>query len=438
MPKGLRQLHVTFDEPNLTHFGGMLLIHRFCKQLRLKWLLQKHVPFRHERVTRYHPADLLMAILYAMIAGISRLNATKLLQYNGCSQHLLGLRSFPDPSRLRRWLMHLSPAELEGIGKVHDWLRRQLFYEPRPRTSLTFDLDSTVLVLYGWQIEGAKIGYNPKKPRRPSYHPLLCFEGHTQDCWDGWLRPGDTHSASGARTFLARCLARVPERVYRLRVRADAGFFDHAVTEFLDERQIGYAIVARLTRPIQRRLPGLTFHRFRERWEAAEFRYQPHGWAAAARFIAVRRPLPDDPRERAQLTLWTFKRHAYHVLVTNLRLRPASVWRFYTKRAHAELNIRELKEAYPLAKIPTQSWQANEAYFHLILLAYDLVNWFRRLCLPREWRRTTLGTLRTRLLVLPARLVRSSHKNILRLPAGYHYQRQFQQILARIGRMRPW
>ncbi len=24
MPKGLRQLHVTFDEPNLTHFGGMV------------------------------------------------------------------------------------------------------------------------------------------------------------------------------------------------------------------------------------------------------------------------------------------------------------------------------------------------------------------------------------------------------------------------------
>lgn len=438
MPKGLRKLAVSFDEPNLTHFGGMLLIHRFCKQLRLKWLLQKHVPFQHERVNRYHPADLLLAILYAMIAGIPRLHKTRLLQYNGCSQHLLGLQGFPDPTRLRRWLLALSPEELDGISAVHDWLRLQFFYAPRPRTSVTFDLDSTVLTLYGWQIEGARIGYNPKKPRRPSYHPLLAFEGHTQDCWYGWLRPGDTHPASGAVEFLRRCLARVPERIYRLRVRGDAGFFDHAVTEFLDGRKIGYAIVARLTPPIQRRLPGLRFHRFRERWEAAEFRYHPQGWPAVARFVVVRRPLPDDPRERAQLTLWTFKRHAYHVLVTNLRLRPESVWRFYTKRAHAELNIRELKEAYPLAKIPTQSWQANEAYFHLILLAYNLVNWFRRLCLPREWQRTTLGTLRTRLFVLPARLVRASHKNVLRLPVGYHYQHQFQQILARIDRLRPW
>ena len=74
-------------------------------------------------------------------------------------------------------------------------------------------------------------------------------------------------------------------------------------------------------------------------------------------------------------------------------------------------------------------------YFHLILLAYNLVNWFRRLCLPREWQASTLGTLRTRLLVLPARLVRSGHRNVLKLPVGYQHQRQFQQTLTRIGRL---
>jgi hypothetical protein len=36
---------------------------------------------------------------------------------------------------------------------------------------LIFDLDSTVLVLYGKQ-EGARIGYNPAKRGRRSYYPL--------------------------------------------------------------------------------------------------------------------------------------------------------------------------------------------------------------------------------------------------------------------------
>ena len=42
-------------------------------------------------------------------------------------------------------------------------------------TSLTLVLDSTVSVRYVEQQAGAERGYNPKKPGRPSHHPLLAF-----------------------------------------------------------------------------------------------------------------------------------------------------------------------------------------------------------------------------------------------------------------------
>ena len=53
--------------------------------------------------------------------------------------------------------------------------------------------------------------------------------------------------------------------------------------------------------------------------------------------------------------------------------------------------IKELKADYPLAKIPTHQFADNEAYFHLLLFAYNLVNWFKRLCLPEEYHSTTTG-----------------------------------------------
>ena len=37
--KGLRILHLSLGERNLTHFGGIFLIHQFCKKLRIKWYL---------------------------------------------------------------------------------------------------------------------------------------------------------------------------------------------------------------------------------------------------------------------------------------------------------------------------------------------------------------------------------------------------------------
>lgn len=51
-----------------------------------------------------------------------------------------------------------------------------MILKPKPPIRVIFDLDSTVLVLYGKQAM-ARIGYNPKKWGLPSYHPLLCFNG---------------------------------------------------------------------------------------------------------------------------------------------------------------------------------------------------------------------------------------------------------------------
>jgi len=71
---------------------------------------------------------------------------------------------------------------------------------------------------------GARVGYNPHKPGKRSYHPLLCFIAETGDYLYGKLRKGDTASATGLIPFFKRCLNRLPETVERIRVCADAGF----------------------------------------------------------------------------------------------------------------------------------------------------------------------------------------------------------------------
>ena len=148
--------------------------------------------------------------------------------------------------------------------------------------------------------------------------------------------------------------------------------------------------------------------------------------------MVIRRPLPEDPEEAMQLSLFVYKKYGYRVLVTNLDLMPENIWYFHCQRAHAELNIRELKSSFPLTKIPTKSYLANVAYFQILLFAYDIVNWFKRLCLPDEFRYATLQTIRENLLVLPARFIRSGHKNILKLPRGFIYQDAFDYALRKI------
>ena len=243
MRKGLQSLEFSFEAESLTHFGGLFLIQRFCNQLCLRRRLErimKDAPAWAD----YPPADLVLVFLYVLIAGLPRVNKTDILQYNGMFLSLVGLKKFPEATALRRFLHRLSPQAIRQIARLHDQIRGQLFGLPDRRSTLVFHLDSVVLTLYGKQ-QGARVGYNPKKKGRRSYHPLLCFEAHGQEFWHGSLRPGDTAANTGARALVQRCLQKVPSSMARSRIRllADAGFFSGKLVRDLDQAGCAYIIV---------------------------------------------------------------------------------------------------------------------------------------------------------------------------------------------------
>jgi Transposase DDE domain group 1 len=403
MTRGPRKLRLIFGSASLTHYGGVYLLHRFFSRLRLKKLLTQQARLI-QRNNRYSVGEMLLALLYPMILGLERIETTQLLRQNGVFQYLTGLPSYPDATTLRRFLLRVAPVALPRLRALHDRFLQRMTITPHRPTRLIFDVDSTVLVVYGQQ-EQARRGYNPIKRGRPSYHPLLCFEGQSKDFWHGELRPGDVHTASGTLNLLTACLAKIPSGVRSVIIRADKGFYDHALVAWLEEQRVGFVIVARLTAPIKRKLAHLRYVSPSRGVEVAEFRYQPTRWLHAYRFVVVRRPQPEEPAE--QLTLFKLGRYHYQVLVTNQSLQPLNLWRFYNDRAGIELLIKQLKGDYALGNIPTRHFFANETYFHLLLLAYNLVNWFKRLCLPDDLQNATLQTLRHRIFLMPAQLHRT-------------------------------
>lgn len=433
MAHGPRKLRITFGSASLTHYGGVYLLHRFFGRLRLRKLLTQEVRVP-QRNNRYSVGEMLLALLYPMILGLERIETTQLVRQHGVFQYLTGLRSYPDATTLRRFLLRVAPAGLPKLRALHDRFLHRMTVQPRPPTRLIFDVDSTVLVVYGTQ-EQARIGYNPIKRGRPSYHPLLCFEGQSKDFWHGELRPGDAHTASGTRDFLTTCFAKIPAGVRSVIVRADKGFFDHALVEWLEAHRARFVIVARLTAPIKRKLGHLRYTSPSRGVEVAEFHYQPTRWPHPYRFVVIRRPQPEEPT--AQLTLFKLGKYHYQVLVTNLPLQPLNLWRFYNDRAGVELLIKQLKGDYALGSIPTRYFFANETYFHLLLFAYNLVNWFKRLCLPPEFQHATLQTLRHKILLMPAQLRRAANRPRLALPASGSREAAWKYALDRIARLKP-
>jgi hypothetical protein len=439
MPKGPRKFHFLFESTGLTRYGGLLLFRQFCKSLNLRYFLQHQVRWPHYSHRSYHPVDLFLAHLFAIVAGIGRVENTQSLIHNGLIPPLLGLPEFPHRDTLRSFLWRFGPKEFHSLVAAHDRLRHELFHRLGLLHSAIVDADTTTLLTYGHH-EGVAIGFVPKKRHgKFSYAPIISSEGRCGLTLGMELRAGNVHPTTGALSFLKQMLDKLPSSTAatRTRVRLDGAFYDRKIIEAIDQERIGYVVSAKMTRPLRNTMIAARYQPFTHGWEAAEFTYMPFRWQKEHRFVAVRRPAALEP-ESIQQRLFTFKQYTYHqALVTNLEPTPAAVWRFYCDRGFQELLLREFKGSYTMAKIPTRSFWANAAYMEMVLWAYDLVLAFQELCLPEEVRHWNISTLRRELWWLPAHWVKHGSRNVLWLPAKYPRQELFAKIQIAASKVKP-
>jgi len=432
MRRSPRNLQIACNHAGLTHFGGAYFFHEFLQVLQFRHFLAQNLHYSR-RNRRYSLSQMILALVYPLVLGLDRLETASFLRSNGTFQYLTGMQSFPDPQTLRRFLLQAPDSFLQQMHRMNDRLLHNFIHLPEHRSRLIFDLDSSVVTVFGRQ-EHAEVGYNPRYRGKRSYDPLLCIEANSSYLWDTELRPGNAGTWDGSVELMATCFLNVPRDIRELRVRADAGFGFHPVMEILEARATQYAVVARLTQAIKRLLPGLGYESVNRRWEMAEFEHRLHGWPQARRFVVARRFIPD---EEPQSTLFTLGRYMYRAWVTNMDLTPSGVWHYYDGRAGMEPRICELREDYALRKIPTASFAANALYLEIVRLAYNLVTAFQRNCLEESWQSLTLQKLRYKLFLMPGELTRPQNRPILRLRESPLIQDLANGILRKVHRLKP-
>ena len=140
----------------------------------------------------------------------------------------------------------------------------------------TLDFDSTVIVREGNQ-EGAVNRYNPKRPVRPSHHPLQAFISDMRMIANYWLRPRNTSSSTNYIAFLEDTLSRLGNKRVGL-VRMDSGFFAKDILDCLENRKLHYIVACRFNNRIKY---SLTYERtwveITDGLEISETTYQANG-----------------------------------------------------------------------------------------------------------------------------------------------------------------
>jgi hypothetical protein len=162
--------------------------------------------------------DLLGTAMLSMLAGHRRYDHISALRFDGVLPQLLGMNKVVSEDSVRRGLKNVD-AEAGAV-----WARRHLLscVEPLLNEPWSLDVDTTIKPIYG-QPEGAEIGYNPKKPSRPSHCYHTYAMAGTRLKLDVDVNAGDRHTSNYAAPALWSLLDRLNRECWPRLLRGDAG-----------------------------------------------------------------------------------------------------------------------------------------------------------------------------------------------------------------------
>ena len=196
----------------------------------------------------------------------------------------------------------------------------------------------------------------------------------------------------------------------------DSGFFEEALFAFLEERQLPYLVVARLTTRLKRRAAVISqWQEVDENYAVGEFRARLMGWSLERRFIVVRERVRDD-KEAVGRKLIDVPGYTFRIWVTNRAEPTLDLWRDYNGRASVEQRIEELKNDLGADDFCTQNFWATEAAFLAVLFTFNLLSLYQQNSAPQAGYRQP-ATLRATVFLCGAILGRAAHQTVLHLSA---------------------
>jgi hypothetical protein len=396
-----------FTSHPITVWAGVILLRLYFEWIGLRKELGKVLSaFAKRSNNQIASVDVMLSWFYGLALGAERFEHFTRYRRDRLLGELLGVERFCSPDTLRRLFLRFNYRQ---VTEVSERLMRFSLSRLRPiLLGHTLDLDSTVLCRYGEQ-EGSLRGYNPHKPGRPSHHPLVALLAEGRQLLWATLRSGNSGSANGCVEFLKQALTVLPPEHRVGLVRADAGFFEKRLLEYLESRELPYIIVARLTAVVRKlvihQIPSTAWRVVARGVEVADLEVSLPNWKAIKRrFVCLRQEISERPEARGR-RLIDCPGYTYRVMVTSVPYAAEVVSRMYVGRADSENRIKELKEDLSLDTFCLKSFDATDAAFRMGCVLYNLLAQFRETVLPRSWFERRLRAVRDFAFLVGADLI---------------------------------
>ena len=386
-------VHVEWDtEAALTPLGQLPFFIDFLKGGGLFDAFVADCPLHYTSPNAPKKRDVLGTAMLSILSGHKRYAHIAALRCDNVLPELLGMNKIVSEDAVRRAFAAVDEDE----GAV--WLRRHLDYCTSPLLAEPWilDIDTTVKPLYGHQ-EGAVVGYNPKKPGRPSHCYHTYSMAGTRLVFDVDVVAGNEHTSKHFTPGLWALLDRIPRDLWPALLRGDCGFGNEPIMREAEQRGLAYLFKLRLTANVKRMIERLATQRewtnAGQGWQAKESLLRLDGWSRQRRVIILRRRVKGASTMSSNETLGqqtlSFVEvgadadvYEYSVLATSLDEELVSFGQLYRDRGDSENIFDELKNQWGWGGFVTQDLARCQLAARLVALFYDWWNIFVRLVEP--------------------------------------------------------
>ena len=390
------RVHIEWDdEAPVTPMGQLAFFIEFLKRTELfdHWINTCPLKFTSPNAPKIR--DILGTLLLSILSGHTRYSHITTIRTDRVNAPLLGMKKIMSEDSIRRALIKI--ADLEGA----DWLTNELknCYSEVLDIPWVLDIDTTVKCLYGKQ-EGAVVGYNPKKPGRPSHTYHTYMIGTVRMILDVEVMPGNESSASHTQPHLFTWLDNFPREKWPEFLRGDCGFGTDAVMSACEARSLNYLFKLKQTKNVKRFI-GLKMTQDEwvnagQGWQGCSGNLQLMGWKQARQVVVLRRRIKKDVGvvSKNKLTgqaVFQFAdmneniaAYEYAVLVTNMKLNVLTIASHYRDRSDCENNFDELKNQWGWSGFTTSDLPRCRLMAKIIALIYNWWTLFVRLITPNN------------------------------------------------------
>lgn len=430
------EIKIDFTDKEITPWGGISLMHKLLEKLSIDDVLNDlSLPVQGSN-RGYSPSQLILHFWVGIWCGASSFEHLEVTRQDEVIKNIFGWDRMAGSKAFSRYFRKFNQAtNQEVFDQFYSWFFNNLKFD-----NYTLDFDSTIMTRYGNQ-QGARKGYNPKKPGRKSHHPLMAFVDDCRMIANFWLRSGDSYTTSNFFSFLEDTLQKLKEKKIGL-LRADSGFYQKEIFEYLESKTLNYIIAAKFYQPIKRKLAyEKTWLKLDDGLEISETKYQADDWEEARRLIMVRQEINMRPKAVGkQLRLFKeegiYNNYRYSCFITNMDLPAKVIYDLYRGRADCENRIKEIKYDFGAESYNVNDFWATEACLNFIMMAYNIMSLFRQTIINEKTQKF-LKTIRYKTFAIGAYMIKDGNSRILKLSLAMQRREWFKGLWATSNYVNP-